>query len=210
MKQSTLLMVPVWAILGVSPLGLCADAFADPVRREELPAPPADAPSPMTMSWALHTYDNERYADAAAGFALIAAGKSREPDAVVRRAEFFLGKSFFNLKRYPESQAAFAKVVQSGRDHPYFDKTLQWLASLTRFLPPSSGLLGLIGKYDKKDVEQPAFQPIWDELAYLLGQARIEQANPQEARELLGRIPPTSPFHERAKALLARLPPARP
>lgn len=210
MKKSPLLPIPVWAFLGLSSLGICTDAVAEPVRREELPALPAGAPNPVTMSWALREYDNERYAEAAAGFAQIAAGKSKEPDLIVRRAEFFLGKSCFNLKRYPESQAAFAKVVQSGRGHPYFDKTLQWLAGLTRFLPASSGLLGLIGKYDKKDLEQPALEAARDELSYLMGQARSEQGNPQEARELLGKIPPASPFYERAKALLARLPPARP
>lgn len=210
MKKSTLLMVPVWALLGLSPLVVCANAAADPVRRDEPTALPAGAPSPMTMDWALRQYDNERYAEAAAGLTLIVAGKSKEPVSVVQRAEFFLGKAYFNLKRYPEAQTAFGKIVQSGREHSYFQKTLQWLAGMTRFLPPSSGLLGLIGKYDKKDLEQPALEPVRDELTYLLGQARIEQGNHAEARELLGTIPPASPFHERAKALLARLPPAKP
>ena len=43
--------------------------------------------------------------------------------------------------------------MQKGPNHRYYAKTLQWLASLSRFLPESAGVLEKIGKYTRADLE---------------------------------------------------------
>jgi tetratricopeptide (TPR) repeat protein len=126
-------------------------------------------------------------------------GQSGDDEANKQRAEFFMGKALFNLKYYSASLSYFDRIVQTGPSHRYYQKTLQWLASLSRFLPESAGVLEKIGKYTKADLEQDALTEFRDELYYLLGRYFFTKSQFKEAKELFAAVPEKSEFYPKAK-----------
>src|SRR5262249_47926444 len=97
------------------------------------------------------------------------------------------------------SLSYFDRIVQKGPAHRYYAKTLQWLASLSRFLPESAGVLEKIGKYSRSDLDQPALEPVKDELYYLLGRYHYSKGNFGDAVALFTAIPERSEFFPKAK-----------
>ena len=140
------------------------------------PTGPAGPPSKV-LERALKLYDAEDYSNASIELNKVIEGQSGDDEANKQRAEFFMGKTLFNMKYYSASLSYFDKIVQKGPNHRYYQKTLQWLASLSRFLPESAGVLEKIGKYTKGDLDQPALEPVRDELYYLLGRYHYAKGN---------------------------------
>src|SRR5205823_1600093 len=83
--------------------------------------------------------------------------------------------------------------------HAYYNATLKWLASLSRVLPDSTGILDKIGKYNRADLDQPALEKVRDELYFLLGKFYYQKGNFKEAVELFNTVPTTSEFYVQAK-----------
>ena len=164
------------------------------------PTGPAGPPSKV-LERALKLYDAEDYANASIELNKVIEGQSGDDEANKQRAEFFMGKTLFNMKYYSASLSYFDKIVQKGPNHRYYQKTLQWLASLSRFLPESAGVLEKIGKYTKSDLDQPALEPVRDELYYLLGRFHYAKGNFKDAIDLFSSVPEKSEFYPKAKFL---------
>ena len=164
------------------------------------PTGPPGPPSKV-LERALKLYDAEDYANSSIELNKVVEGQSGDDEANRQRAEFFMGKTLFNMKYYSASLSYFDKIVQKGPNHRYYQKTLQWLASLSRFLPESAGVLDKIGKYTRADLDQPALEPVRDELYYLLGRYHYQKGNFKEAVELFSSVPAKSEFYPRAKFL---------
>jgi tetratricopeptide (TPR) repeat protein len=164
------------------------------------PTGPAGPPSKV-LERALKLYDAEDYANASIELNKVIEGQSGDDEANKQRAEFFMGKTLFNMKYYSASLSYFDKIVQKGPNHRYYSKTLQWLASLSRFLPESAGVLEKIGKYTKADLDQPALEPVRDELYYLLGRYHYSKGNFKDAIDLFNSVPEKSEFYPKAKFL---------
>lgn len=165
------------------------------------PTVESSAPPSKTLERALKLYDSEDFYTASIELNKVVEGQSGDDEGNMQRAEFFMGKTLFNLKFYSASLGYFTKIVDKGPAHRYYQKTLQWLASLSRFLPESAGVLEKIGKYNRQDLEQPALEPVRNELYYLLGRFHYNKGNFKEAVELFTLIPDTSEFFARAKFL---------
>ena len=170
--------------------------FTEPAK----PTGPAGPPSKV-LERALKLYDAEDYANASIELNKVIEGQSGDDEANKQRAEFFMGKTLFNMKYYSASLSYFDKITQKGPNHRYYAKTLQWLASLSRFLPESAGVLEKIGKYTKADLDQPALEPVRDELYYLLGRYHYQKGNFKEATDLFSSVPEKSEFYPKAKFL---------
>jgi tetratricopeptide (TPR) repeat protein len=164
------------------------------------PTGPAGPPSKV-LERALKLYDAEDYANSSIELNKVIEGQSGDDEANKQRAEFFMGKTLFNMKYYSASLSYFDKIVQKGPNHRYYAKTLQWLASLSRFLPESAGVLEKIGKYTRADLDQPALEPVRDELYYLLGRYHYQKGNFKDAIELFSAVPEKSEFYPKAKFL---------
>ncbi|MGZ3404923.1 MAG: tetratricopeptide repeat protein [Polyangia bacterium] len=164
------------------------------------PTGPAGPPSKV-LERALKLYDAEDYANASIELNKVIEGQSGDDEANKQRAEFFMGKTLFNMKYYSASLSYFDKIVQKGPNHRYYQKTLQWLASLSRFLPESAGVLEKIGHYTKSDLDQPALEPVRDELYYLLGRFHYAKGNFKDAIDLFSSVPEKSEFYPKAKFL---------
>ncbi len=160
-------------------------------------APPG--PPTKTLERALKLYDAEDYPMASIELNKVVEGQSGDDEGNKQRAEFYMGKALFNMKYYSASLSYFDRIVQKGPNHRYYAKTLQWLASLSRFLPESAGVLEKIGKYTRADLEQPALSPVRDELYYLLGRYHYEKGDFSDAISLFASVPDTSEFYPKAR-----------
>ncbi len=110
-----------------------------------------------------------------------------------------MGKALYNMKFYSASLSYFDRIVQKGPSHAYYNATLKWLASLSRKLPDSTGILEKIGKYNRAELDQPALEQVRDELYFLLGKYYYQKGSFKEAVELFNAVPPTSEFYVQAK-----------
>ena len=110
-----------------------------------------------------------------------------------------MGKALYNMTFYSASLSYFDKIVQKGPSHAYYNATLKWLASLSRQLPESTGILEKIGKYQRAELDQPALEKVRDELYFLLGKFYYQKGNFKEAVSLFGTVQPSSEFYVQAK-----------
>ena len=126
-------------------------------------------------------------------------GESGDSEPNKQKAEFWMGKALYNMKFYSASLSYFDRIVQKGPSHAYYNATLKWLASLSRQLPDSTGILEKIGKYNRAELDQPALEKVRDELYFLLGKFYYQKGNFKEAVELFQAVPPNSEFYVQAK-----------
>lgn len=168
------------------------------IRKPKADNKPPGAAS-KTLERALKLYDTEDYAMSSIELNKVIEGQTKDDDGNKQRAEFFMGKALFNMKFYSASLSYFDRIVQKGPEHRYYGKTLQWLASLSRFLPESAGVLEKIGVYTRQDLDQPALEPVRDELYYLLGRFHYSKGHFKEAIDLFSSVPQKSEFYPKAK-----------
>jgi TolA-binding protein len=161
-------------------------------------APTGDEPS-KTLDRALKLYDTDDFFSASIELNKVVEGESGDSEANKQKAEFWMGKALYNMKFYSASLSFFDRIVQKGASHAYYNATLKWLASLSRQLPDSTGILEKIGKFQKSDLEQPALEKVRDELYFLLGKYYYQKGQFKEAVELYSAVPPSSEFYVQAK-----------
>src|SRR4029079_18394163 len=110
-----------------------------------------------------------------------------------------MGKALYNMKHDSASLSYFDRIVTKGSSHAYYNATLKWLASLSRQLPDSTGILDKIGKYNRADLDQPSLEKGKDELSFLLGKFYYQKGNFKEAVEMFNTVPTNSDFYVQAK-----------
>src|SRR3569623_860904 len=130
-------------------------------------APTGDEPS-KTLDRALKLYDSDDFFSASIELNKVVEGESGDSEANKQKAEFWMGKAHYNMKFFSASLSYFDRIVQKGPSHAYYNATLKWLASLSRKLPDSTGILEKIGKYNRAELDQPALEQDKDELYFLL------------------------------------------
>src|SRR6267154_1558174 len=161
-------------------------------------APTGDQPSKV-LERAFKLYDGEDYYSASIELNKVVEGESGDTEGNQQKAEFWMGKALYNMKFYSPSLSYFDRIVQKGSGHAYYNATLKWLASLSRQLPDSTGILEKIGKYNRAELDQPALEKVRDELYFLLGKFYYQKGNFKEAVELFSAVPTTSEFYVQAK-----------
>ena len=156
-------------------------------------------PATKTMQKALKLYENKDFYSASIELNKVIDGESGDSPANKQRAQFWMGKTLYHLGFFSASLSYFDRIVKKGATHRYYNATLKWLASLSRQLPESAGILKRIGKYDRAQLEQPALAKVRDELFYLLGRYHYRASNFKEAISLFSSVPANSRFYARAK-----------
>jgi TolA-binding protein len=156
-------------------------------------------PATKTMQKALKLYENKDYYSASIELHKVIEGETGDSAANKQRAGFWMGKTLYHLGFFSAALSYFDRIVQKGTAHRYYNATLKWLASLSRQLPESAGILEKIGKYDKSQLEQPALAKVRQELFYLLGRFHYRKGNFSEAIALFRSVSTKSKFFARAK-----------
>jgi tetratricopeptide (TPR) repeat protein len=163
------------------------------------PPPPDNKPPSDTLKRAMDLYEKKSYNSASIELGKVLNKETGDSEANRQRAEFFMGKTLYQMGYYAASLAYFDRIVAKRSGHRYFGATLKWLAALSRVLPETSGILEKIGTYDPKDLEQPIMDEVRDELYYLLGRHYYRQGNFEQAITLFGAVKVESPFYVKAK-----------
>jgi tetratricopeptide (TPR) repeat protein len=161
-------------------------------------APSGDQPSKV-LERAFKLYDGEDYYSASIELNKAIEGESADSEPNKQKAEFWMGKALYNMKFYSASLSYFDRIVQKGPSHAYYNATLKWLASLSRQLPDSTGILEKIGKYNRAELDQPALEKVRDELYFLLGKFYYQKNSFKQAVELFSAVPTSSEFYVQAK-----------
>src|SRR5215471_5095813 len=120
-------------------------------------APAGDQPTKV-LERAFKLYDGEDFYSASIELNKVIEGETGDTEANKQKAEFWMGKALYNMKYYSASLSYFDRIVTKGSSHAYYNATLKWLASLSRQLPDSTGILEKIGKYNKAELDQPALE----------------------------------------------------
>ncbi len=133
------------------------------------PESAASTPPSKTLERAIKLYDKKDFFSASIELKKVLDGESGDDAKNKQRAEFFMGKTLYQMGFYAGSLAYFDKIVQAGDNHTYHAAALKWLAALSRVLPETSGILEKIGTYDPSALNDPSLASVKDELLFLLG-----------------------------------------
>ncbi len=133
------------------------------------PESAASTPPSKTLERAIKLYDKKDFFSASIELKKVLDGESGDDAKNKQRAEFFMGKTLYQMGFYAGSLAYFDRIVQTGDAHTYHGAALKWLAALSRVLPETSGILEKIGSYDEAALSDPALASVRDELYFLLG-----------------------------------------
>jgi len=184
------------SLLLASPLALAKKKKAAEFVPEE--GASGDQPSKV-LERAFKLYDGEDFYSASIELNKVIEGESGDSEPNKQKAEFWMGKALYNMKYFSASLSYFDRIVQKGSSHAYYNATLKWLASLSRQLPDSTGILEKIGKYNRAELDQPALEKVRDELYFLLGKFNYQKGQFKQAVELFAAVPTTSEFYVQAK-----------
>jgi len=190
---------------------LAAVTFATPVHAGPNDKGPTDkgglefeeggpsTPGSKTFDRAIDLYKKHDYYSASIELKKVLDGETGDDDVHKQRAEFYMGKTLYQMGFYAGALNYFEKIADAGESHGYYGATLKWLAALSRVLPESSGILEKIGKYDPSALDQPIMDEVRDELYFLLGRHFYNHAEFDKAIELFDKVGDTSPFYAKAQ-----------
>jgi len=156
-------------------------------------------PPSKTLQRAIKLYEKGDYYSASIEFYKVVNGETEDGASNKQRAEFFVGKTLYQMGYYAASLAYFDRIVQQGAAHRYHGATLKWLAALSRVLPETSGILDRIGTYDPSALDEPIMESVRDELYYLLGRHFYRQGDFDQAIGLFQNVSRENPFFIKAK-----------
>jgi tetratricopeptide (TPR) repeat protein len=160
---------------------------------------PEGGPPSKTLERAIKLYDKGDYFSASIELKKVIAGETGDDAKNKQRAEFFLGKTVYQMGYYAGALKIFEDIVQAGEAHAYHGATLKWLAALSRVLPETSGILELIGTYDVSFLDDPIMNEVRDELYFLLGRHFYRKGEFDQAIDLFTRVSRDSEFFIKAK-----------
>ncbi len=187
-------------VFATTALSTAPDASAQPKDKGEMEfEPEGGAPPSKTLERAIKLYDKGDYYSASIELKKVLAGETTDDDKNKQRAEFFLGKTVYQMGYYAGALKIFEDIVQVGPEHTYHGATLKWLAALSRVLPETSGILDLIGTYDVGALDDSMMEEVRDELYYLLGRHFYRKGEFDQAIDLFTRVDRKSEFFIKAK-----------
>ncbi|MEZ4362314.1 MAG: hypothetical protein R3B48_19145 [Kofleriaceae bacterium] len=170
-----------------------------------MPAPSAaraDGQMSSTLERAISLYEDKDWFSASIELKKVLEGESGDSARNKQRAEFFMGKTLYQLQFYAGALSFFGAIATAGPDHPHHAATLKWLAALSVKLPDTSGILAKIGSYDESALDDPAIGNSRDQLYLLLGRFYYSKGgdeNFDKAISLFQRVSRDSEFFIKAK-----------
>jgi tetratricopeptide (TPR) repeat protein len=194
------------ASVTVATLMMIGTAAAQPAKKGDAqgdlefePEGGASTPGSKTFDRAIDLYKKRDYYSASIEMKKVLDGETGDDDAHKQRAEFYMGKTLYQMGYYAGALNYFERIADAGATHGYYNATLKWLAALSRVLPETSGILEKIGKYDPSALQEPIMESVRDELYFLLGRHYYMKGELDKAIELFTSVNESSPFHIKAK-----------
>lgn len=191
------------ASVTVATMVLFGTATAQPAKKaggDDLEFESGDStPGSKTFDRAIDLYRKKDYYSSSIELKKVLDGETGDDDVHKQRAEFYMGKTLYQMGYYAGALNYFEKIADAGATHGYYSATLKWLAALSRVLPETSGILEKIGKYDPASLSEPIMESVRDELFFLLGRHFYTKGELDKAIELFGQVNESSEFFIKAK-----------
>jgi tetratricopeptide (TPR) repeat protein len=130
-------------------------------------------------------YKSEDYAAAAWVFEQLVAGAA---DGDREQAQFWLGKSYFQLEDFERATRVFLSIV-AAPEHEHRTMAFPWLLALRRERPGDVVLLRTIGEHGEALLEDEMFAAIRDQVLIAVGEDRLRTGHTVEALALLQQVP---------------------
>ena len=162
----------------------------------------SSSPPSKTLERAVELYDKKDFFSASIELKKVLDGETPDSADNKQRAEFFMGKTLYQMGFYAGALTYFEDIVKAGDAHTYHGATLKWLAALSRVLPETSDILKLIGSYDASALNDPSLATVKDELLFLLGRYFYQKGGDgdfDKAISLFNQVDRKSPFFIKAK-----------
>jgi TolA-binding protein len=170
--------------------------------RKSAAAPPKAGPPSKALANALRLYKQEQYSEAAVQLQRVVEGETQDAPANVQKAQFFLGKALYHLHYYQSALSVFDEISESGRNHQFFDQTLQWLAQLGSQLPEPAGIIDKIGRFGVDQLEQfntADNADLYNQLLYLMGRSKYNQGEFKGAIKLFKKVEGNNKWYVKAR-----------
>lgn len=170
--------------------------------RKAAARPAKSGPPSEPLANALRLYKQEKHAEAAVQFQRVVEGETQDAPANVQKAQFFLGKSLYHLGYYQSALSVFDEISESGRNHQFFDQTLQWLAQLASQLPEPAGIIDKIGRFGVDQLEQfntADNADLYNQLLYLMGRSKYNQGEFGPAIKLFRKVDSNNKWYVKAR-----------
>src|SRR3569623_873249 len=199
LSMAALVVATVAATATAAPKG---GGAAKGIDMEFEPESAASTPPSKTLERAIKLYDKKDFFSASIELKKVLDGESGDDAKNKQRAEFFMGKTLYQMGFYAGALAYFDKIVQAGDNHTYHGATLKWLAALRPVLPDTSGILQKIGPYHPSALNDPSLASEKDELLFLLGRHYYSKGGDGDFEKAIGlfeQVDRNSPFFIKAK-----------
>ena len=156
-------------------------------------------PPSKTLQRGKDLYEKGDFYSASIELMKVISKETDDDEANRQNAEFFMGKTLYQMGFYAASLAYFDAIVTAGPAHSFHTPTLKWLAALSRVLPETSNILDRIGTYDAAAFDNSVYADVKDELLYLLGRHFYNKADFEKAIGLFQQVSRESPHFIKAK-----------
>jgi tetratricopeptide (TPR) repeat protein len=156
-------------------------------------------PPSKTLERAIKLYDKKDFMSAHIELGKVIAGESGDDAENVERAEFFAGKTLYQMGYYVPANAMFEKITLKGATHHYYTAALKWYAALADLLPVD---LNALDKYAPADLADPTLTAVKDQLAYLRGLIATNYGKFPEAAKELATVDKSSKLYLKARLAL--------
>src|SRR5688572_24370737 len=157
------------------------------------------SPPSKTLERAIKLYDKKDFLSAHIELHKVVSGETPDDAANKQRAEFFVGKTLFQLDQLVASQAWFERIVAAGAPHAYYAATLKWYVALAAQLPTE---LPAFGQYPIETFDDPLLTQVRGELLYRHAIAATNKGDFAAATKALAKIDKAAPDYVRSRVLL--------
>jgi tetratricopeptide (TPR) repeat protein len=156
-------------------------------------------PPSKTLERAIKLYDKKDFLSAHIELYKVVSGETGDDAANKQRAEFFVGKTLFQIDQLVASQAWFDRIVQAGPQHTYYAATLKWYAAIAAKLPIE---VPALAQYPLATFDDPSLQTVRDELLYRHALAATNKGDFAGATKALAKIDKAGADYVRSRVLL--------
>jgi hypothetical protein len=140
------------------------------------------APS-KTLERAIMLYDKQNFYSASIELKKVIDGESGDSAANKQRADFFMGKTLFQMKYYAASLAVFYKLAVDPT-HSFHLATIKWLIAIADVIPGPAGR-SAFRDYQVGDADDPMFDlAARDAFHYYFGRTLADRDDPRAGTEL--------------------------
>src|SRR5579863_5933053 len=142
----------------------------------------AQSPPSKTLERAIKLYDKQDYLSSTVELTKVIDGETGDDKPNQQRAQFFLGKSLYQLGYYVASLATFSKIANDP-SNTYHLASLKWLAALTDVVDPDAVP---IAAYPIDAADDPMNTKDRDKILYLWGRAKLRHGDTKAATTAFG------------------------